>query len=474
MSKIVIIDDEEKICFAFKEFLSEEGHEVYVAARGEEGLEIVSKENPEIVFLDFRLPGESGVEILKKIKALSPQSSVILMTAYGTMEVAIRAMQEGAYEYLPKPIDLDKVGDIVNRIIASSNFAPEVAPKESLVSVSETMPTLIGKSPAMQEIFKLIGLLTTNDLPVLLLGESGVGKEVVARSIHYNSSRKNDPFVAINCGAIPENLVEAELFGFEKGAFTSAEQTKPGKFEIAGKGTIFLDEISEIPLGSQVKLLRVLQEKTYEPLGSVQTKTVQARIIAATNKPLDSLVRDGAFREDLYYRLQLITIHVPPLRERIEDIPLLSDYLLRKANKELGTSIEGIDLEALSKLCDYNWPGNVRELENVLKRAAIMAQKGAITVHHLKLEPAEATEEKTKGYSLEDAVKTEFRRYLEKRNEKEADRSGVFQKILHHVETCLIEEALRITGNNQVQAASLLGISRTTLRAKIITQGNNK
>ncbi len=466
MSKVLIIDDEEKICFAFREFLTGEGYEVFIAARGEEGLEITEEENPEIVFLDFRLPGESGLELLKEIKRISPQTSVILMTAYGTMEVAIKAMQDGAYDYLPKPIDLNKVRDIINRFRSGSSLAYEVTPKKELATDHHDSPSLIGKSPAMQEIFKLIGLLTTNHLPVLLLGESGSGKEVVARSIHFNSPRKKEPFVAINCGAIPENLVEAELFGYEKGAFTSAEQTKPGKFELAANGTIFLDEISELPLSSQVKLLRVLQEKTYEPLGSVETKAVAARIIAATNRPLDVLVREGTFREDLYYRLQLITLRIPPLRERPEDIPVLSEYILSKANVELGTNIEGIAKEALQALCNYNWPGNVRELENVLKRAAVMAQRGIITLHHLEIDSDLSPAEKEEADKLENAIRDEIKLIVGK-VQSEGHETNIFQEVIQKVERYLIKEALKITNNNQVKAAALLGISRTTLRAKM-------
>ena len=323
MARILVIDDEDKICFAFEQFFHGKGHSTRIASTAEMAMEILREACPEVIFLDIRLPGKSGLSILDEIKSACPEARVVVMTAYGTMDTAVEAMSKGVYEYLTKPIDLDRVDLLLKRMLRSEIVKPISRSGDIGAMAERESRTLIGKSQAIQDIYKMIGLLTTNDVPVLIEGESGVGKELVAQAIHFKSARSAHPFVPINCGAMPDDLLEMELFGHEKGAFTGAEARKIGKFEHAEEGTIFLDEIGDLKFPMQIKLLRALQEKQIVRIGGLEPIPVRARVIAATNKNLAGEVDAGNFRSDLYYRLQLITLNIPPLRERKEDIPEL-------------------------------------------------------------------------------------------------------------------------------------------------------
>jgi DNA-binding NtrC family response regulator len=466
MTKILIIDDEETICFAFEQFLSAKGFTPLIAANAEDGLQLVKNETPAVVFLDIRLPMKSGLEVLTEIKQLSPASAVVVMTAFGTMNTAIEAMKKGAYEYLTKPIDLDQANTLIERILRAKDVraVPPADPSEG--STDQESYTLVGRSQAIQDIYKTIGLMTTNDVTVLIEGESGVGKELVARAIHFNSDRREQPFVAINCGAMPENLLESELFGHEKGSFTGAETQKQGKFEYAGSGTIFLDEIGELKFPLQIKLLRVLQDQEIVRVGGLKSIPVKARVITATNKKLHQEVEQGNFRRDLYYRLQLFTINIPPLKERPEDIPVLVDHFIQKSNRELGKAIAAVETAAMESLLSHHWPGNVRELENVIKRATILSRSETLGEHHLEnFRVAQIESDDALSVELvERTVQSWFH------NSTESAMYGpgqTFKAMITTMERVLIAEALQRTGNNQVKAAERLGISRSTLRKKM-------
>ncbi|MDY6844279.1 MAG: sigma-54 dependent transcriptional regulator [Thermodesulfobacteriota bacterium] len=464
MTRILVVDDEEKICFAFEQFLNDKGHHPLIASSAEDALRIVQEEKPHIVFLDIRLPGLSGLTALEEIQKKSPESLVVVMTAYGTMDTAIQAMRYGAYEYLTKPIDLDHVNKLITKMLRAREISPlsQAAHLEEMID-SEENP-LIGQSQAIQDIYKTIGLLTTNDVPVLIEGESGVGKELVARAIHFKSERKGFPFVAINCGAMPEHLLETELFGHEKGAFTGAETQKVGKFEYAAEGTIFLDEIGDLQFPLQIKLLRVLQEKHLVRVGGLKTIPVRARVITATNKNLADEVHQGKFRSDLYYRLQLITLNIPPLRERKEDIPLLVDYFIRKSNRELGKSIRGVETSAMKVLRAHEWPGNVRELENVIKRAAILTRGETLGIHRLDL----FTEADRKHEDLTEAmVERTAQKWFREMSPSLKTHGQFYKTIMSTLEKTFIKEALVVCEHNQAKASRILGINRATLRKKM-------
>ena len=463
MTKILVVDDEEMIRFAFEQFLKDEGYLPLLARDAEVAIELITSHKPDIVFMDYRLPDKDGLELLKEMKKIDSRIVVVLMTAFGAMDVAIKAMQEGAYEYLTKPLDLEKIRILINRILEGKKSL------EAIVSVNHrniphfSMDQIVGKGPAIQEIFKMIGLLTTQDVTVLITGESGVGKELVARAIHENSPRGANPFIAVNCGAMPETLLEAEMFGYEKGAFTGADNQKPGKFEVAEKGTIFLDEIGELQLPLQVKLLRILQERSFERIGGNTPIKTDVRVMAATNKDLNEEVRMGSFRKDLFYRLHLVHVHLPPLRERREDIPLLIDHFIQKANLEMGREVQGITAEALERLEAYNWPGNVRELENQIKRAMVLSREDILPEYLFEFETSPlSTVENTSEKRLSKIT----RQYLEEALSA-PERSGtVFDQATGLVEKTLIQEALQRTNGNQMQAARLLGMHRSTLRKK--------
>jgi nitrogen regulation protein NR(I) len=463
MSKILIADDEHGICQAFARLLELEGHEALVASNGKQAIAMVREAAPDVVFLDVQMPGTNGLEALEQIRADRPDLPVIVMTAYGTVQTAMEAMRLGAFDYLGKPLELTRVRQLIERALdsAAAQRAPDAVPE------AIGKPALIGQSAAMQEIFKLMGLLTGNELTVLITGESGVGKELVARGIHDNSPRRHAPFVAVNCAAIPEQLLESELFGHERGAFTGAIERRLGRIEAAAGGTLFLDEIGDLSLLLQSKLLRLLQERTFERVGSVASLPVQARIIAATNRVLEDDVESGQFREDLYHRLNLVRLEIPPLRRRREDIPALASHFLQAANRELGKQLRDLDAEVAERLRRYDWPGNVRELENLVRRSALKARGGALTLHDLDLPDAPSTPPILSGTSanaLADAARGTLANYG---TGGAPESASLFRSIVDLVEQTLVAEALRMTEGNQVAAARLLGINRTTLRKKM-------
>ncbi|HEX7573667.1 MAG TPA: sigma-54 dependent transcriptional regulator [Bacteroidota bacterium] len=381
-TKLVIVDDDEKILFAFERVFRKEGYETVTARDGEEALGRIFSVRPDAVIMDITMPGLDGLETLRRIKSEMPALPVILITGFGTMQTAIKAMQYGAFEYMTKPLDVIALRDVVRRALAS--MKTHVVPAGEPVSFQAQIMNrydIVGRNPRMHEVYKLIGSVSTtpNHTSVLILGESGTGKELVARAIHANGRNAGEPFVAINCTALPETLLESELFGYEKGAFTGAVERKLGKFDIASRGTIFLDEIGILTLPLQQKLLRVLQEREFERVGGNETRPIEARFIAATNQDLGAEVKRKAFREDLFFRLNVVTIQLPPLRDRREDIHLLASYFLQKYNEQLKKSVRGYSAEALRILNGYDYPGNVRELENLVERS-VMLSKGEIVL----------------------------------------------------------------------------------------------
>ena len=380
--KILVVDDDPKILFAFLEVLKKDGYLAVTAGDGEEALNIISSENIILIFMDISLPKINGLEVLKKFKEKGINIPTIIITGYGIMQNAIRAMQLGAFDYLTKPLDINKIRELTKKALSQSIVSTD-DPGNNFSFNTNIVDSyeLIGRSSRMQEIYKLIGMVSTtpNTVSVLITGESGTGKELVARAIHGNTSETGHPFIGINCSAVPDNLLESELFGYEKGAFTSAEIRKLGKFELAQSGTIFLDEIGNLLPNLQQKLLRVLQEREFERLGGDVLIKVRARFIAATNQDLESEIKKGNFREDLFFRLNVVSIKLPSLRERLEDIPLLASYFLAKYNEHLKKKVEGFSPKAMALLNSYQFPGNVRELENLIERAVMLTRGNEIT-----------------------------------------------------------------------------------------------
>ncbi|MFZ5634348.1 MAG: sigma-54-dependent transcriptional regulator [Bacillota bacterium] len=445
--KILIIDDEEHMCWALERAMKQEGYQVLTTTRGRAGLELIREEAPSLVILDLKMPEMDGMEVLKQAKQINPKLPVIMLTAHGTIETAIEAMKIGASDYLAKPFDLDELKMVIKQNLVMSQLVNEVNFLRS--ELTKKYRKMIGESPAIKEVSRLIEKVANSNATVLITGESGTGKEVAAVAIHQNSPRREYPFVPVNCAALPENLLESELFGHEKGAFTGAVARKLGRFELADKGTIFLDEITEMPLSMQVKLLRVLQEKSFERVGGTETFHVDVRIIAATNRDITGAIEKGQFREDLYYRLNVIQIHLPPLRERKEDIPLLANHFLEKLRPTY--LVNKITDDALKLLLNYNWPGNIRELQNVLERAAIISQSNEITVDDLPKDIQQSVPIKSGGdtaINLPD--------------------SGIS---LEELEKELIIKALEKSKGNQTRAAQLLGITRSALLYRIQKHG---
>jgi DNA-binding NtrC family response regulator len=464
MTEILVVDDEKAIRFAFEKFLQDEGFSPRLAADAEAAMDQIHSQKPEIVFLDYRLPGKDGLALLTEIKKMDDSIPVVFMTAFGEMEVAIKAMQQGAYEYLTKPLDLNKIRVLISRILAGKKSLKDIPSSADLPDPRISSDQMVGKGQAMQEIFKMIGLLTIQDVTVFITGESGVGKERVARAIHDNSRRCIHPFVAVNCGAMPVNLIEAELFGYEKGAFAGPDAPKLGKFETASQGTIFLDDIDALHPALQVKLLRVLQEKLFERVGGNTPVRTEARIIASTNKDIQEEVEMGNFRKDLFYRLHLIHIHLPPLRERKEDIPALIDYFIRKANLEMNRRVRRVTEEAMKRLESYPWPGNIGELENQIKRAIALSREDVLPDYLFEI-PDERISSPHRE-NKERLIKMTRQYFAEILEIPDASHSP-FDQVTDLVAKTVIEEALQRTDGNQVQASQLLGIHRSTLRKKI-------
>ncbi|MCS7048713.1 MAG: sigma-54 dependent transcriptional regulator [Verrucomicrobiae bacterium] len=461
MQKILVVDDEADIRRAFRRLFEAPELHVLEAGTPAEALTVIAQEQPDLVCLDIRLGAANGLELLRKLRQLNPRLLVLMMTAYGTTHTAIEAMKLGAYDYVLKPFDVPQLKTVITSALKAARDMREVVSYQPLLDKEDYAAGIVGKSAAMQEVFKRIGQVAPTDATVLITGESGTGKELVARAIYHHSARVQQPFLAINCAAIPENLLESELFGHEKGAFTGAGERRIGKFEQCDGGTIFLDEIGDMPLATQTKILRVLQNGEFQRVGGNQTIRVNVRVLAATNKNPEQLIAEKKFREDLYYRLNVMRIHLPPLRERPEDIPVLVDYFLQKAGKR------PIAPEALALLQRYPWPGNVRELENVIQRALVVARSDRIRVEDLPAEvsegrpPLATPSPETVAKTVDEAVAVLF---------DLARRDPQF-RIIASVERELIARALQTTGGNQVHAAKLLGITRATLRKRIEKYG---
>ncbi|WP_058556859.1 sigma-54 dependent transcriptional regulator [Thiohalocapsa sp. ML1] len=476
MSNILVADDEHAICMAFSRMLRQAGHRPLLAANAKQAMEHLHADRVDAVFLDVRMPGMNGLDLLERIRADYPELPVVVMTAYGTMDTAKRALELGAFDYLGKPLELTRVRDLLQRALYRP--APETLPQAALTDAAApgSAAQLIGQSAAMQEVFKLMALLADNDLAVLVTGESGVGKELVARDIHRYSGRRKARFLAVNCAAIPEPLIESELFGHERGAFTGAAERRVGRFEAVAGGTLFLDEIGELPLTLQGKLLRVLQERQFERVGSHQPLELNARVIAATNRDLGTEVEQGRFREDLFHRLNLVTLRIPPLRKRVDDIGLLSSHFLQQAAAELGKRFIGIEPAALDHLKSYAWPGNVRELEHLIKRSVLGARGPVLSVHDVEL-PTAPGSEIADGHRLLERLGQAARAALRQATQggaiDAADGNGPFHRLVTFVEQELITEALHLTGGNQVSASRLLALHRTTLRKKMRTTGGD-
>ncbi|MES0363628.1 MAG: sigma-54 dependent transcriptional regulator [Desulfobacteria bacterium] len=439
-ARILVVDDEPMVCLALTNWLEEENYFTKAVGGGPEAIASLREENWDIVILDLRMPGMDGIEVLKQVQEIAPQTVVIMMTAYASIPGAVQAMQEGAYDYVVKPLDVDQLTLMLNRIVEHQQLITEnILLRKSLTEQYE-FEDIIGRSEAMQEVFETIKAVTDTNATVLITGETGTGKELVARAIHSNSSQRYGPFVATSCGALPETLLESELFGYEKGAFTGADRTKKGRFELAHGGTIFLDEVGDISMKTQIKLLRALQEKSFRRLGGTDLIEVDARLVTATNRDLVAAIDEGSFRNDLYYRLNVVSIHLPPLRGRKDDIPLLAAHFMNKYNVEFNKKFDRIERKAMDMMIDYHWPGNVRELENVIERATVIDQGPEVKVNHLPFCNVELL-------PTEDL------------------------QTLQDVEKLHIEKMLARNDWNITKTARLLNIDRTTLHKKIKKSG---
>jgi DNA-binding NtrC family response regulator len=446
--RILVVDDEEKLRRVIELQLMTAGFDVDKAGSAEEGLKLA--ERADLVLTDLKLPGMDGLELLAAIRRQNMQSPVIVMTAFGTIEVAVEAIKAGAVDFLMKPFSLDHLMAVVQKALEVRALRDENRQLREELGKRYQFDNIIGRSPLMQEVFATIERVAPTRATVLLAGESGVGKDLIARAIHFHSPRRDRPFVKINCTALPENLMESELFGYEKGAFTGANTTKPGKFEQADTGTVFLDEIGDVPAVIQVKLLRILQEREFERLGSNKTRHIDVRVIAATNQDLRAALEQGTFREDLYYRLNVVPINIAPLRERMQDIPFLAEHFLQKYAAEAGNRIQSITPAAMSKLADYHWPGNVRELENVIERSVVMCTGDRLDVSDIKLDYAPRPRSTANDFSLPPGM------------------------TLDQYEQEIIREALKRADGNKSQAARALGLTRNALRYRLTQMGLEK
>jgi len=445
--RILIVDDETSQRELIGGFLKKQGHEVFLAGSGAEALGRLKDTRVDLVISDFKMPGMSGLELLRGVKAVNPEIPFILVTAYGTVETAVQTMKEGAADYITKPLDLEELLLRIGRVSEQVRLQSAVRDLQAHLVERHRLEGIIGESGRMQEVLGLVKQVAPSDATVLIRGESGTGKELIARAIHFNSARAAGPLVTLNCAALPEQLLESELFGHEKGAFTGAVAQRKGRFELADGGSIFLDEIGDLSPALQVKLLRVLQERQFERLGGTRTLKVDVRILAATHRDLEQAMRDGTFREDLYYRLNVVTIQIPPLRERREDIPVFLDHFLRKFVQKNRREVTGLTAAARDALLRYDYPGNVRELENIVERAVLLCRSQVIDLEDLPvaLRPGE------RG-----PVESEARRLPD---------------LLASIEWQAIRAALERHGGVQTQAAAELGISERVLRYKMKKYG---
>jgi two-component system nitrogen regulation response regulator GlnG len=456
MSHVLIVDDEESICWGLSRLLAESGHEVSVAASAEQALASVERRGPDLVVLDVRLPGMDGLTAMQHFTARAGDIPIVVITAFGNLEVAVAAMRNGAFDYLSKPFDLDQAAAVIDRALA--HFRP------SRPSVPGQPPSLgeelLGASPAMQEVFKRIALVAPTDASVWIVGESGTGKELVARAIHRHSLRAESPFVPIHLASLSPSLVESELFGHVRGAFTGAESSRPGLLELADRATVFFDEAGDIPPGVQVKLLRVLEQHSVTPVGSAQSKSTSFRVIAASSRAARGR-EASTLRRDLYFRLAAFEIAIPPLRERVEDIPLLAEAFLRRAQQG-ETRPARFSEAAMDELCRRPWPGNVRQLRHAVEHGRLLARGGEIDVEHLP-PPLDPSVERSTDVELEAAVRAWARRQLA----ESSSRGNIYQAFLSQVEPSLFATVLHSTTGNRAAAADALGIHRATLRKKL-------
>jgi nitrogen regulation protein NR(I) len=465
METVLVVDDDMALCHFLTKALCQKGYQAIPCHNGKEALQALRQQAIDLILLDNRLQDEEGLEIIKDIKKDFPKVPVILMTAFGTTGTAIEAMRRGAFDYILKPFELDEILEAVAKGLAAHLLMSRAVAIPTLSEYRENSDHIIGKSRVMQEVYKLIGQIAGSDVTVLIRGESGTGKELVARAIYQHSRRNESAFLAINCAAIPETLLESELFGHEKGAFTGAAKRRIGKFEQCDGGTILLDEIGDMSLSTQAKVLRVLQEGELERIGGNETIKVNVRILASTNRKLEDLIKQGKFREDLYYRLKVVSITLPPLRERKEDIKELTEYFFRRYTEQLGTRVSHIEPSVFGKMTSYHWPGNVREIANTISRSLILCKGEVLTaegiVFDVEGELAPFGDEEELERTLVKTLDPLFTDILRLWG------TGLHSNLLEKIEKFLVKKALAETKGNQVQAAKMLGVSRNTLRSRI-------
>lgn len=442
---ILIIDDEQSQREILTGYLKKKGYHILAAESGERGIELVQQNTVDVILSDYKMPDKTGLEVLSEIKRINPGISFVMITAYSTVEIAVQAMRLGANDYISKPVDLDELDIIIDKIIEHRNLKSEIEILRSQLKDKHKLTSIISYSPGMEDVLSIASRAAESSASILITGENGTGKEVLAKAVHYISQRKDGPFIAVNIPALSENLLESELFGHEKGSFTGADRARKGRFELASGGTIFLDEIGDIPQSMQVKLLRVLQEREIERVGGTDSIHVDVRVISATNRNLEQKIKEGTFREDLFYRLNVITINVPPLRERKEDIIPLIDFFLKKYSEQNNKSSIEISKEAVDMLFKYNFPGNVRELENIIERAVVLGRGGMISVNDLPVN--------VKGFKAESALVQ--------------DMDATMTEKIEALEKTMIYDALTKMNGNQTQAGRLLGITERNLRYKM-------
>ncbi|HET6277912.1 MAG TPA: sigma-54 dependent transcriptional regulator [Candidatus Polarisedimenticolia bacterium] len=441
--RILIADDEETARNSLGQILTDDGYQTYLAADGKEALRLVAQEAPDILLTDLRMPGMDGQEVLSRIRQGYPEVAVVVMTAHGTIRSAVRALREGAEDYLTKPIDVEELEHLLERLLKRKRLADETRMLRERLDDKYRFENIIGRSPEMLEVFRLVEQVAPSQASCLVTGESGTGKELIAQALHQRSPRRDAPFVKVSCAALPETLLESELFGHERGSFTGAISRRSGRFEVAAGGTVFLDEIGDVPLGMQVKLLRFLQERQFERIGGNVTLTVDVRVIAATHRDLPSLVREGKFREDFYYRLNVIEIPLPPLRSRSQDIPLLVDFFVRRFAANNAKEVDSVTDETLAALTGYAWPGNVRELEHAIERAVVLSRGNQLDLSLFPVLPAPAPEaEQGSGPLVPGAT-------------------------LEEIEREAIMRTLESVGGSTSRAAAILKISPRTIQYKI-------
>lgn len=471
MDKILIIDDELNVRSSFKRLLASKGRIILESETARRGLEILKSDNVDLTILDLKLPDISGLEVLKRIRQIDPKAMVIVITAHGTTDTAIEAMRYGAYDYILKEFEPTEMENLVYDALQIRKMMYETVKIEGEEEdqLRGLQDRIVGRSKPMQEIYKLIGQTADRDVTLLLRGESGTGKELIARAIYHHSIRAGKPFFAINCAAIPENLLESELFGHEKGAFTGADRTRIGRFEQCNRGTLFLDEIGDMSMSTQAKILRALQNQEVQRLGGNESIKVDVRIIAATNIDLEKAVAERRFREDLYYRLNVVSIFVPPLRQRREDIQNLVQYFFNKYKSILNSNMTGIAQDTINKLMGYDWPGNVRELENVIKQSLVLGKGSILLPQHIAI-PGKAPIRDHKS-DLENKLKENVKEFIDQKlnlyQYPNARPSSLHSELIGLVERFLIEEILQRTGGHKARALELLGITLPTLRERL-------